>query len=459
MLIQFAAQNFRSIQHRVELSMRISEFVEAEDDHQLIADIGTHVRLLRCAAVYGANASGKSNLVEAMDFAKGIVVDPPAPKDATISVPTFRLNHEAQSQPATFEFYIFASGTMYGYEFSLTDREVVSERLSVVPADNPNAERELYSRKRKSFSFSEEFRHTTEDAKFLEYVAKGTRANQLFLNEAHERGVGSIEPIFRWFASSLVIIGPDAEYLDLARAIERERTFREFLQDILAWADTGIVGIDVKRNLVEERTMKVVQSLRKNKKIQPLLRAARRRRDNRDAFIEHDDGRAETLSVRCQHRTAESVENFELPEESDGTVRLLDLAPMLYLTKTHAPVYVVDELDRSLHTLLAQRLVERFITETGKAPGTLPLPQLIFTTHDTNLLDCRRLRPDCIWFAEKDALGASSFYSLAEFEPAQLQSLCGDIEKGYLRGRFGGIPFLGDPEKLNWLKRLPKREA
>lgn len=213
----------------------------------------------------------------------------------------------------------------------------------MVSLADPSDEQMIFRREGLNFTFSAEFCGSVEDPKFLDYVAKGTRANQLFLNEAHERDLSMIEPVYRWFAHTLVIIGPDTQY-------------------------------------------------------GPLVEDA-------------------------------------------------DLAPMLYLAKEQAPVYVVDELDRSLHTLLAERLIERFIAETGAADGD-PAPQLIFTTHDTNLLDCRRLGPESIWFAEKNLAGASEFYSLAEYQPEQLALLCGNLKRAYLQGRFGGIPLLGDPERL-----------
>ena len=407
--------------------------------------------LLRCAALYGANASGKSNLVEAMQFARTMVVAPPGAKDDAIRVSPFRLDDGARELPSTFEFVLYAGGVVYDYQFSLNRREIIHERIASVSMDDPREERELFRRKGTDFTFSPEFMASVEEPKFLEYVARGTRANQLFLNEAYERGITRLEPIYRWFHFTLIIIKPDTRYGPLVEEAEREPQFKEFLRGVLEWADTGIVGVDTRRRKIDDGVKTALDSIRNSKRALSLLREIARQNPTRDAIIETEDGQAEVLSIHFRHRSSSGDEILDVADESDGTMRLLDLAPMLYLAKEHAPVYVVDELDRSLHTLLAQRLVERFITETG-GTGEGPLPQLIFTTHDTNLLDCRRLAPECIWFAEKNPAGASEFYSLGEYDPEQLGLMCGNLEKGYLQGRFGGIPFLGSPERLGWMK-------
>lgn len=431
--------------------MRAADAAETKEDDPSFARLSPRLRLLRCAALYGANASGKSNLVEAMFFARSSIVAPPPTKDATIAVQPFR-SDLMRDEPSSFEFYLFAAGRVYGYQFLLTRREVVSESLTEVSLSDPSDEEMIFRRDGSNFSFSHEFKRSVDDPKFLDYVAKGTRANQLFLNEAHERDLSMVDPVYQWFARTLVIINPETRYGPLVEDAEREPSFKEFLRGVLGWADTGIVGVDTRRRKVEEPIKKDIDAFRKNKRIRQLLQqGVGVRSRSRDTFVETEDGQAEILSLHFQHRLGAGTEVLDAEDESDGTLRLLDLAPMLYLAKEYTPVYVVDELDRSLHTLLAQRLIERFVAETFAASGK-SAPQLVFTTHDTNLLDCRRLGPESVWFAEKNQYGASEFYSLAEYNPEQLQSMCGSLEKGYLQGRFGGIPFLGDPERLGWLQ-------
>lgn len=450
MFLQFAAENFRSIAQRVQLSMRVSAVVEDASDPTLIS-LSSHLQLLRCGALYGANASGKSNLVDAMSFAQELIVNSPLAKGAAIPISPFRLEKVWLNRPSVFEFYIFVAGHVYGYQFSVTSHEVISERLVEVSISNPTNETVLFRREGKEFTLTDELLAAVKDPGYLDYVAKGTRANQLFLNEAHERTIDALEPIYQWFATSLIIVGPNARYWPLVEEADREPAFKAFLRDVLEWADTGIVSVETRRSELRADIKKEINAFRKNKRVRALLRTLQPKRISREKLIEHPSGEAEVLSIHFRHRATEASDEclFDVEHESDGTIRLLDLAPMLYSANNLGAVYIVDEIDRSLHTLLAQRLIERFIGESNAVPLN-SASQLFFTTHDTNLLDCRKLRADGIWFAEKNRSGASEFYSLAEFKPDQLQAMDGDLEQGYLRGRFGGIPFLGDPKKLGW---------
>ncbi|RYE75668.1 MAG: ATP-binding protein, partial [Myxococcales bacterium] len=134
--------------------------------------------------------------------------------------------------------------------------------------------------------------------------------------------------------------------------------------------------------------------------------------------------------------------------ESDGTRRLLDLLPILYAaSKAGEQIFLIDEIDRSLHTSLTRYVIDDFLRTASASPSGHD--QLIFTTHDTNLLNGRLLHPASIWFVEKDRAGASHLHSLAEYDPAQLTVLTEHLEDGYLQGRFGAIPFLA-PRDLDW---------
>ena len=145
--------------------------------------------------------------------------------------------------------------------------------------------------------------------------------------------------------------------------------------------------------------------------------------------------------VQARHEVKDRSYDFELKEESDGTQRVFDFVPMVHRVKSEACTYVIDEIDRSLHPTLVRALVSKIVTDKGMKG------QLIFTTHDAGLLDGKIFRNDEIWFAEKDRETQNThLYTLDEFKPrADL-----DIEKGYLNGRFGAIPFLAKLNELNW---------
>jgi AAA15 family ATPase/GTPase len=161
-----------------------------------------------------------------------------------------------------------------------------------------------------------------------------------------------------------------------------------------------------------------------------------------DAFIK---------AIRFRHAGEGLTDGFDWQDESDGTRRLMHLLPVLRQIHQHpdgGQLLAVDELERSLHTSLTRRFVEEFLDLCAAAPDTTA--QMIFTTHDTNLLNGRLLPAASIWFVEKDRAGATYLYSLAEYPPEQVEALTEHLEEGYLQGRFGAIPFIASRDQLSW---------
>lgn len=445
MLLQLTVENFRSISDEVELSMRASDDVprqESDRAQPVLASVGADLKVLRCAAIYGANASGKSNLVEALQVARRLVVHGTSSKDERLGVQPFLLDTARQGQPSRFELYLLVSDQVYGYGFAATNRGITEESLTMML---DGVETEVFARRDGQVRIADVLVTGLEDPKFLEYVARGTPENQLFLHEAMLRNVASrpIGDVFRWFEDHLRIIMPSSTPTELVRLADADPEFREFLMRAVAWADTGIKQIYVDRRRLDEGLAAFWKGV---------FAKAKESGNDIDVpsmmdLVPLDDGGVNRLQLALRHSDDASLPAFSLSDESDGTRRLLDLAPVLYRASKGPTVLVIDEIDRSLHTLLAQQIVETFVAQL---PATT---QLLFTTHDTNLLDCRSLRPDCIWFTEKSPSGATSLFSLSEFPPEQIAVLSKDLENGYLRGRFGALPFLGDPARLGWIPR------
>lgn len=429
MLIQFTVENYRSFRERTVFSMRKASNVERGED---APDVVKGTDILRCAAMYGANASGKSNFVKALRFARELVVT------GGIHLHPFRLDPDASKVPSHFEFYLRAlSGAVYGYGYALRPDAVVQEWLTKVV---DGGEVEIFSREGNTFQFAAQSDSSTDE--LLRLVSSATRNDQLLLQAVRifkrERFPRAFADVLLWFEYELVIIEPNARFGSLIADADRSEAFRVFLGEVLRRADTGISGVRTVRRSVSKAERSALEDSGGH--------------PGRDDDVVDGDRRVHyrsegdelyAVELRFDHASGEvsNADEFELADESDGTVRLLDLSPMLFHAQRPL-VCVVDELDRSVHTALSRWLVERFITESAGSAS-----QLIFTTHDTNLLDVPQLQPDSIWFAAKDKTGASTLYSLAEFKAEQIAELRKDLEKAYLVGRFGGVPRIRGAER------------
>ncbi len=444
MLLQFAVENFRSFGDEALLNLIPAKKTREHKDHILSDDQGRSVQAVPAAAIYGANASGKSNLVAAMAFARELIVDGTKGEQA-ISVSPFRLDATRRSQPSRFEFVVKHDGVLYTYGFLVSAKRVEEEWLFAV---YNRQEVRLFERVTRDSSAEIEFgpqaAETKEDRQVLDLVARTTRPNQLFLTEANERNVEKLKPLMRWFRDLLCIVTPEPryQYLEL-----RAHTDEEFIDDVGAFlhrADTGIEQVATAREKFDPETMFPDMPADIRQAFMSDLNSGDKRalfiQDGRQFFTVARDKKLGDepvlISLKMQHRTSDGgTIDFDPEDESDGTLRLMHLVPILLDLRSSEKVYVVDELDRSLHPLLCRQFVQAFIEESikGELRG-----QLVLTTHETELLNQQLLRRDEIWFIEKGQAGQSSLRSLAEYRVRNDLR----IDRGYLNGRFGAIPFL-----------------
>jgi hypothetical protein len=247
-----------------------------------------------------------------------------------------------------------------------------------------------------------------------------------------------------WFKSTLEVIRPNSPFGRLAETIATEEGFAEFAGRFLREASTGIASLDVQtteipRSELPKPASKVLESLFDD--LAQGVNFVFQGPQGEEMFV--DQSRKDVIKVRnigALHDSA-TGNRVKLPfgEESDGSRRLLNLLPALYRMTTESRVFVIDELERSMHPMLARKFIEFFLKAVRGAGS-----QLIFTTHESTLLDLDLVRRDGIWFAEKDPKGATRLYSLAEFKVRKDLR----VEKGYLAGRFGAVPFLGGIDHL-----------
>jgi len=449
MLVQFSVENFLSFDEEQVLSM-VAASGNQHPAH-LVPDVPRKGEtLLRAAALYGANGAGKSNLVKAMQFAKTLIVEGTRGSQP-IAVRSFKLG-KGENRSSKFEFVIKTQGVLYNYGFRLNTSRILEEWLFATP----KTKEVLYFQR---YILPDGANHVEfgsaitgrmkRQQQFLEFVSQGTRPNQLFLTEALERNVAELKPVMEWFQRDFLILSAETPATHLEMDMHENKSMLSFLETLLRNTGTGVETVTTREIFYNFEKLPAELSTAAKERIEEQLLTSDAVSMNlygpqEERLILKRGARDEITQVilRMLHRSkhGQSVE-FDMNEESDGTQRLINLAPALFMLKQNPnQVVVLDELDRRLHPFLSRFFVQAALPCDEEHCQS----QLIFTTHDTNLLDLDLLRRDEIWFAEKDKGGASHFYSLAEFKTRPDLK----IEKGYLNGRFGALPFIGDIERL-----------
>lgn len=414
MLIEFRTRNFRSLRDEQVLSLVASKDRTLQDTHTVATGLKAAPALLRSAVVYGANASGKSNLIKALQYMRGVVVE-----SATVIQPgqafgvqPFRLDEESAGQPTKFEITFLLDSVRYEYGFALTSQRIVSEHLLVYKAFKP----QRWFERRFDAASGKDVYEFGAALKGPKNVWEGaTRANSLFLSMAVQLNSEQLRPVFDWFANRLVIFNEQAPLSpQFSVQMLKQEAQRKAISEFLRAADISIADIEVATRQV------LAHSIRFD------LATGRREEGPSEQEIEE---------LKFHHVTEHGKAMFDLMDESGGTRNLLFLTGPVLDILNKGLTLVVDELDTSLHTLLVREIVRLFHRPELNASGA----QLVFTTHDTALLDAYGLfRRDQIWLVEKDQNQASKLFSLLAFSPRKNEAL----ERGYLDGRYGGVPFL-----------------
>jgi len=444
MLISFSVTNFRSFHEEQTLSMVASQRQPDHPDH-LTPIHSLDQKLLPVAVIYGANGSGKSNLVKSLAFVQRLVVQG-VQSGQSIGRQRFLFGTSDPTEASAFEVRFTAGKCSFGYGFKITDKEVLEEWLDLLTG---SGEVNLFERVTSPDGLAtvEAGKALTGDGfgdheKVVALAKVGVRSNQLFLAGIRETLDSNshgplIASVLNWF-SSVVIVSADASFRKLAEWLDQDLNFAKFAGDFLHDSSTGVDRLSVQKN--EIRDPEVLQritegSKREGARILPSVNVGE------EILVEHGEGIKFLLrTIRAEHASAEGGP-VELPfhEESDGTQRLTHLLPALFQLKEEHRLYVIDEIDRSLHPLLSRKFIEFFL-KVCKVHGG----QIIITTHESNLMDLDLLRRDELWFTEKNPKGATALYSMSDFKVRTDLK----IEKGYLHGRFGAIPFLGNLDRL-----------
>lgn len=419
MLIEFSVTNYRSLLERQTLSMAASSyFKEYEELNTFAPALDSNMpRLLRSSVLYGPNASGKSSLIQALQFVKNQVLNSQKESQAgdEIDVAPFKLTAQSRSCDSEFEVTFVELGIRYEYGFRCNRQRFTEEWLLAYPLGraqkwfhrvfDPETKQDVYK-----FSTSFVGGRKRDDWKTQ------TRPNALFFSTAIQLNNEQLKPAFEWFKQRLKVID-SAHTLNPGYTVNRCKNTADKAKVIafMNSADLSIADIRLETSVFSQDLLP--------KELPTLIK---------EEFAREMSGK-ELTAVKFIHEDVDTKEALEFDdhEESDGTRALFSFAgPWLDVIENER-VLVVDELDTSLHPLLVHHLVKSLHHRGTKA-------QLIFTTHDTTLLSQKLLRRDQVWFMEKDARQATRLYPLSDFSARENEA----IERGYLNGRYGGIPFL-----------------
>ncbi len=333
---------------------------------------------------------------------------------------------------------------MFRYRFGVTNREVTEESLIEIRA----VTNRVYFTRRSggdagealfSLDWWERRAMSEEDRMFAKVLAKGTRPNQLFLHEAMDRNLTLLAPIFRWFRDQLVVLDPNADYLSLETLEADRNELRDFAAMMLNRADTGVetiaaVAVPLESLPVSTQIKEGILNNIKEAGSGMLLRSSNGHRYS----IYMKDGEPNASRIVTYRRDTEGKPvAFESSEESDGTLRLSDLCPLFHelASAKSRKVYIIDELDRSMHTQLTGALLQSYLGSRSAETRA----QLIFTTHDVQLMTQDIFRRDEMWFIERGKHGETEMECLSDYKEVRYDK---DVRKAYLEGRFSGVPHL-----------------
>ncbi|EAR11063.1 AAA family ATPase [Reinekea blandensis] len=457
MLVYYSAENFRSIDAPIELNMKAENRLRRHKSHTVNVDQQKNINVLRSSVMYGANASGKSNIIKSISFAKDLIVLG-AGKAEGFDCEKFLLDTEARKlEPSSFYFEFTdnlrkGSHRYFAYGFRIDEKRILEESLFEVVG---NSEICIFERK------YDEGRYVTktdivgddegEDIADFIRLMKYTADNQLFLNEYRIKNIHEkIEststymlPAMLFFWVRLTLIYPISRYGGLHNELN-DSSDNSYL-DAITKFDTGVCDISFKDIPLSHFPEEFIDFAKERLEREPRFDKESTKKvelefhDEDYVFKLHEDNSISVQKYMSVHNSNEgNVVKFDLENESDGTRRLLDLIPALCGYRKGkfklGSVYVIDEFDRSLHPLLARKFLELFLSsEYGVEED-----QLIVTTHESGLLDNELLRRDEIWFVQKENDQSTHLYSLNEYSTRFDK----DIEKAYLQGRFGAIPNL-----------------
>ena len=417
MLIEFSVENFLSFRELASLSLVKGQGNELISSNVINHSVPSTPSLLRSAAIYGPNAAGKSNFIEAMQFMTRLVLKSATETQSgdSLSVKPFLLDEDSASNPSVFEMHFTNNNVRYQYGFSVTSERVTEEWLFAYPKGRPQRwiDRQ-YDHNNEEYVWGK--MHKLAGRKQL--WQDSTRPNALFLSTAIQLNCQQLQPVFNWFSENFHVLGAERLKPGFSVNLCEHEEMKNMIMNFLRAADVGIDDIELEQEkfdtglLPNELPEQLKSQLKKEFKGEM------------------------PVNVKTTHlKNINEKVIFDLSDESDGTQKIFALSGNWIDALMNDHVLAVDELHEHLHPLILKFLVKLFHdNNSGNA-------QLVFTTHDTSVLDSDTLRRDQIWFCEKNKSQATDFFPLTDFRPRKRVE---NLERRYLTGRYGALPYLGD---------------
>lgn len=442
MLLRFVVKNLYSFKEETEFNL----FPSSKAAHHLHHKVQcADVEAMRLTAIYGANGAGKSNLVKALQDLKTFV-SLGSISQSVFQNYKFQFSDSCSKEPVSMAIEFCTGGVNFYYSIEMDTGCVSYESLSISHKTKDVLVFERKSNGTQTITFGEGYQADKSNKLFstvLQDKLLGKEALLLsFMATNYSEEIPAIADAYKWIVNDLIVLNPKyLKHLALAYMFSNNPGMKSLLQDVLSGTKTGITSIEVGTRIVEENQLDpaFVKGLKDSPGVPKIVQSTVDDRINNS--VVYENGQIVYMEIQPKHQLLDGTDiRMPINFESDGTIRLIEYIPLLYLVLTKDCVVIIDEIERSLHPILIKEIIKK-ISESLSAKG-----QLIFTTHESCLLDQDLLRPDEIWFAQKDTEQATQFYPLSDFNIHKTAN----IENGYLNGRYGGIPFLSNLNDLHW---------
>ncbi|HOD18012.1 MAG TPA: ATP-binding protein [Candidatus Cloacimonadota bacterium] len=430
MLVEFSVANYKSFKERVTFSL-VGVPNKEHEDHTFAKG---KFSLLKTSVIYGANASGKSNLIKALGFMRSFVLNSAKRMQSGNKIPVepFLLDSETKQQPSEFEVVLFSGEILYRYGFCADQNAVKKEWLYSKKDIARAREICLFFRENDKYKFHPTFKEA--DKKVINLL----RDNALLISLLDQFNGEISTQILKWFSKLHIFVDNEFDPVLTINLIKQGKVPEEWVKEFIIKSDLAISNFQIKDRKLDFN------------RIPPFLKD----------MIEQisPDGDVNVYNIATEHiyydpkEEKYKIENFDMAEqESKGTQKFFSLAGILYLTLTNHDILFIDEIDASLHSELTKIIIKLFQSpETNKGNA-----QFVFTTHDTCHLDRDKFRRDEIWFTEKDSHYATDLYSLVEYKmPKGSIRKDASYRKDYIKGKYGAIPFVNFSDFTELFKKV-----